>query len=153
MIEYKILDSSDIEDITNLDQIRLASFSIKEGNNFFIDNIKSGNMQAIEMIVNNNVVGGAYLFISPNTHSITIERIFILDKYQHNGFASLLLEHILSLKELFEDKYNMIINCSIAEPSNDELIKFYKQNGYKGPNAIGTMKRYLDYEITNIIKK
>lgn len=149
MLEYKILTKEDIDNIDELDIIRTKSFNLKEQSNYYLDNLKSGKMVGIELLLDNIIIGGAYVYVSPNTYSLVIERIFIIEEYRHNKYASKLLEYILNNKNYFEEYYDIEINSSRVEPSNDELIKFYKENGYKGPNILNEMIRHLDYSITS----
>ena len=149
MLNYKILDNNDFDEIDDLDKIRIKAFGQTEGTDYFVNQIKDNKMHAVEVLLDQTVIGGCYVYISPNTHSLNIDRIFILDEYRHHQYASQLLEYVLSHKREFEDIYQMKVTTSIVEPSSDELIKFYKLNGYRGPNVIGGMTKALEYEDTD----
>ena len=145
-MEYKILGSNDYIEIDELDKIRVESFNQEASTDYFVNRIKNNQLSAVQVSVDNNVVGGAYVYISPNTYSLNIDRLFILEEYRHNNYASLLLDYILKNKKIFEDIYGIKVNKSIVEPSSVSLIEFYKLNGYKGPNVIGNMTKTINYE-------
>ena len=145
-MEYKILNSNDYIEIDELDKIRIKSFDQETSSDFFINKIKNNQLSAVQVSKDNNVIGGAYVYISPNTYSLNIDRVFILEEYRHNKYASDLLNYILKNKKIFEDIYDTKINKSIVEPSSEGLIDFYKLNGYHGPNAMGIMYKMLDYK-------
>ena len=146
MLEYRILNSDEFDEVHYLDKVRIKAFGQTEGTDFFVNQIKDNKMTAVEVLLDGTVIGGCYVYISPNTSSLNIDRIFILDEYRHHQYASQLLNYVLSHKREFEDIYQMKVTTSIVEPSSDELIAFYKLNGYRGPNVIGSMTKALDYE-------
>ena len=101
------------------------------------------------MIVNNEVVGGAYVFVSSNTNSLNIDRIFILQEYRNQHYASDLLTYINDHKSIFEDYSGIEIHKGFVEPQDDDLISFYKKNGYRGPNSFNIMSKSLNYYSEN----
>ena len=139
----------DIDKIKEIDDIRVKAFNLEYGGDYYLNNLSSGKMIAIKAIIDEKPIGGCYVYISPNTYSLNIDRIFMLEEYRHNNYASELLEYVLNNKSYFEDYYNLKVDRSIVEPSNDDLIKFYRENGYSGPGIIGNMTRILEYEKNN----
>ena len=144
MLEYKIINKDEYDEIKELDEVRVKSYELSEQLDLFMNQIKDGKLIAIKVILDNKTIGGSYVYISPNTNSLYIDRIFILQEYRNNNYASKLLNYILSNKEFFEDYYNREVTCSMVEPSSNELIEFYKKNGYKGPNVLGNMTKELE---------
>ena len=151
-MEYEIIDR-DINKIKEIDDIRVKSFNLEFGGDYYINSLSSGKMIAVKAILDGKTIGGCYVYISPNTYSLNIDRIFILDEYRYNNYASELLEFVLDNKSYFEDYYNLRVDRSIVEPSDDDLIEFYRKNGYNGPGVIGNMTRFLEYEKKDNIRR
>ena len=147
-MKYEIVDR-DIDNIKEIDDIRVKAFNLDYQGAFYLDNISSGKMIAVKAMLDGKIIGGCYVYISPITYSLNINRLFILDEYRNNNYASELLEYVLDNKSYFEDYYNIKVNRSIVEPYNDDLIEFYKKNGYSDPGIIGNMTKYLEDEINN----
>ena len=106
MLEYKIINKDEYDEIKELDEVRVKSYELSEQLDLFMNQIKDGKLIAIKVILDNKTIGGSYVYISPNTNSLYIDRIFILQEYRNNNYASKLLNYILSNKEFFEDYYN-----------------------------------------------
>ena len=149
MLEFKILNNNDIIEIQELDKIRLTSYGLDEQITVYKDQIKNGSLTAVEVLYDNKIIGGAYLYISSNTKTLNISKIFILQEFRNNNYASKLLDYIFNNINYFEEYYNIEANSSLVEPDNIDLIEFYKKNGYREPNRIGIMRRPIYHYYSN----
>ena len=148
MVEFKIVNSSDIDIIEEIETIRRKAFGISEEIPVFIHNLTSGNMIAVEAVLDGVAIGGAYVYISRLTRSLNIDRIFIDEEYRNHNYASQLLEYIIQQKDYFEHYYDMEVDKSFVEPISDELFAFYQKNGYRSPNSLGQMVRVINIDKT-----
>lgn len=143
MVEFKIVNSSDIDIINELETIRRKAFGVSEAIPVFIHNLTSGKMIAVEAVLDGTVIGGAYVYISRLTKTLNVDRIFIDEESRNHNYASQLLEYIIQQKDYFEHYYDMEVEKSLVEPIGDELIAFYQKNGYRRPNSLGQMIRFI----------
>jgi len=148
MVDFKIVNSRDIDIIKEIETVRRNAFGVSEEVPYFFHNLTSGNMIAVEALLDGTVIGGAYVYISRLTKSLNIDRIFIEEEYRNHNYASQLLEYIIQQKDYFEHYYDMEVDKSFVEPINDELIAFYQKNGYHSPNSLGQMIRFIHLDKT-----
>lgn len=94
-MEYEIIDR-DIDKIKEIDDIRVKAFNLDFQGDYYLNKLSSGKLIAVKAIIDGKIIGGCYVYISPNTYSLNIDRIFILDEYRHNNYASELLEYVLN---------------------------------------------------------
>lgn len=149
MLEFKFLNKDDFIEINELDKVRVKSYGLTEQLNTYMNDIKEDKLTGVEVILDNKIIGGAYVYISPNNYTLNIAKIFILQEYRKNNYASKLLDYIFDNINYLEEKYNINTNASLVEPDNEELIEFYKKNGYREPNSIGIMRRPIYHHYSN----
>lgn len=138
MIEYKIVNENEFDEI---EQIRKKAFNIKEGNCYYLDKLKKADFIAIGLYVDNHLVGGIY--ISKSLNSLYLECGFIEEKYRNMGLFHNMIDYILINKEKFEIYFNTKFEFSRLEPNSKEMINYYRDIGFSGPNDYNIMSKKI----------
>ena len=127
------------DNIMEIERLRSKIYNSSTLNEYFIMNLQNGKMLAIEIILDDILIGGCY--ISRSHESLYIENLFIDEPYRGKGYAEKLLEYVLSNKAIFEEYFNIKFLYSKLEPNSNDMVNFYMKMGYSKPNDYNIMKR------------
>lgn len=138
MVEYKVADRLGY---VAMESIRMEANGLESSSMYYVDKLISGEILPVGAYVDKNLIGGAY--VSPSLSSLYIDSIFVKKEYQNRGYAKGLLQYIFDNKQLFEEYFNTEFDFSRLEPGSNDMVEFYKNIGYSGPNEMNIMKRRI----------
>lgn len=136
MIKYVLLKRN-TKTISNLETMRLNVFNFPpyiNDSKYFKYNIKHRNFLVYGLIIDNKLVGAAY--ISDRYNSLYIEEIFIDKKYQNRGLGKSLLMYILKENQYISKYYKKELEVSKLEYTNENNKRLYNLLGYKDDHHV-----------------
>lgn len=135
MIKYVLLKRN-TKTISNLETMRLNVFNFPPymSDKYFKYNIKHRNFLVYGLIIDNKLVGAAY--ISDRYNSLYIEEIFIDKKYQNRGLGKSLLMYILKENQYISKYYKKELEVSKLEYTNENNKRLYNLLGYKDDHHV-----------------
>ena len=136
MIKYVLLKRN-TKTISKLETMRLNVFNFPpyiNDSKYFKYNIKHRNFLVYGLIIDNKLVGAAY--ISDRYNSLYIEEIFIDKKYQNRGLGKSLLMYILKENQYISKYYKKELEVSKLEYTNENNKRLYNLLGYKDDHHV-----------------
>ena len=128
------------EMIIQLESIRYNAYNMNKKQypiekTYHTMNLKKGNYLVFGCFLNNQLVGACYT--SNSNHSLYIEQLFILKKYQRTGLClgKNLLLYVLKNKEMIEEYFHTNFNFSYLDAYGN-TSNLYTSVGYRKVNSL-----------------
>lgn len=133
-IEYKIIPLTK-ENKELLETLRFNAYQYNQKNlslqdSFYLKDLNENKYLCIGCFLNNQLLAACY--IKNTYHSLYIEQLFVLEKYQKTSLhiGSNLLKYILNNKEIVEKHFNETFYYSYLDNAKNTK-EFYQKLGYQ----------------------